>query len=415
MIRLVRSVSLIFALLAGSAASAITIEFDYTYDTNGFFDQAGSKEALRAVADFFEERIQDNLLEINQNTFGGSVSWTARFWHPGTGDLQSVEGLIVAEDTIVIYAGGRDIGGASGRGGPGGYAVSGFSNWFDRVDARGQTGELDDPVTDFGPWGGAVTFHTGKTWHFELDSRPPTSASDFVSVALHELGHVLGIGTSDSWDAKIDVDGLFQGVRSVESFGAPVPVDGTASHWQNDGSCSWPLGYDPENPLNILSLTYTSFGTGHGGGQIALMDPASCTITSSTILKVFTDLDLAALSDIGWEISQPVVLAGPNIEPTTVEFSWPSTTGQTYTLQRKAELELDWGDLVASESGDGQVRTFTDTNPPAGQAFYRLVSDTAAAPEALAFSESFAAEPFLLGEELVEAPRAVDGCGEHTH
>jgi hypothetical protein len=401
-------------LLAGSVASALTIEFDYTYDTNGFFDQPGSKEALRAVADFFEERIQDNLLEINQNTFGSGNSWTARFWHPGTGELQSVEGLIVPADTIIIYAGGRDIGGASGRGGPGGYSLSGTSQaWFDRVDARGQTGELDVPATDFGPWGGAVTFHTGKTWHFELDGRPATSASDFVSVALHELGHVLGIGTAESWDAQIDGDDLFQGVRCVESFGGPVPVDATWGHWQNDGACSWPLGYDPDNPLNILSLTYTSFGTAHGGNQIALMDPSSCTITSSTTLKVFTDLDLAALSDIGWEISQPVALEGPVVVPTQVSLSWPSTTGQTYTLQRRVDFDSDWVDLTLAESGDGQLVTYLDTSPPAGKAFYRLVSESAAAPEALALSAAFASEPLPLGEERVEVPRTVDGCGEH--
>jgi len=399
-------------LLSGSVASALTIELDYTYDTNGFFDQAGSKEALRAVADFFEERIHDNLLEINQNTFGSGNSWSAIFPHPGTGLEQRVAGLIVPEATIIVYVGGRPLGGPVGWGGPGGWSGSASSQaWFDRVDARGQVGELADPATDFGPWGGSVTFGSGKTWHFQLDSRPPMGASDFVSVALHELGHVLGVGTAASWDAQIDGDDLFQGTRSVESFGAAVPVDGSGGHWQDDGVCGGPLGYNPDNPLNVLSLTYASFGTAHGGAQIALMDPSSCTITSSTTLKVFTDLDLAALSDIGWNISQPVSLAGPVVAATAVTLTWPTTTGQTYTLQRRPDFDTDWGAVTLAESGDGQVMTFTDTSPPAGQAFYRLVSETPTAPAAAAFFEQFTSEPTWIFEQQTQAPRSVDGCG----
>ena len=257
-------------------------------------------------------------------------------------------------------------------------------------------------------------FNTEKTWHFQLDGRPPVAGSDFVSIALHEMGHLLGIGTSPSWNALIDGSGLFQGVRSVESFGGPVPVDGGGGHWQDDAACVSGSGYDPNNPLNVLSLTYTSFGTEHGSHQIALMDPASCTITNSTTLKVFTDLDWAALSDIGWEVFQPVSLAGPIVEPADVALNWPSTTGQTYTLQRGPDFDTDWGDLTLAVSGDGGLMTFSDTTAPADKAFYRLVSESAAAaPEVLAFSEVFVGEAVI--EVFSAVPPMVVGCGAHEH
>lgn len=85
MLFLVRRIFFVAAYLAASALSAITIELDYSYDTNDFFDQPGAKEALRAVADFYEERIHDNLLEIDQVAFGetfsmagGQASWNHR-------------------------------------------------------------------------------------------------------------------------------------------------------------------------------------------------------------------------------------------------------------------------------------------------------------------------------------------------
>lgn len=314
---------LLCACAAVSSLSAIQIELDYTYDTQGFFDQPGSREALRAVADFFEERLNDSLLEIDQDTFnsgsGLNYTWSATFRHPGNASTITLPGLVVPANTIIIFAGGENLGGATGLGGPGGYGASGNQAWFDHLDARGQSGALATPATDFGPWGGFITFNTSLSWHFQMDSRPEGTKADFVSVALHELGHVLGIGTADSWDASINEDDAFTGSQSVSSFGAPVPLDPLLGHWQDDANCSAPLGYTPGNALNVLSQTYTSFGNAHGVDQIALMDPSSCTITNVTTLLVFTDLDFAALSDIGWEVFQPLDLEVLTLEPAAAE------------------------------------------------------------------------------------------------
>ncbi|MEM8866635.1 MAG: matrixin family metalloprotease [Verrucomicrobiota bacterium] len=405
-------------LLCSGALHSITIDLNYTYDTNGFFDQEGSKEAMRAVADYFESRINDNLLAIDQDSFGMSASWSARFTHPGTGATQSIPGLVVPEDTLVIYVGGRSLGSAAGLAGPGGYAASGTSAWIDLLASRGQAGALAATASDFGPWGGSISFDSGRSWHFELDGRPTGSNSDFVSVALHEMGHVLGVGTSSSWQDQIDANNLFQGAFSVAAFGGGVPVDSFRGHWQDDGVCTLPLGYDPENALNVLSLTSVSFGTAHALEQIALMDPSSCTVSSFTELKVLTDLDWAALRDIGWEVFLPLELGNSVLSPSGVSFTWPTSTGQSYSLEQTTDLTVPWTSVTGTVDGDGEVAVYTDASPPAGKAFYRLATaGVVASSLVVTVQEAVASED--TSEALIEfstaEPRWVEGCGVCSH
>ena len=66
-----------------TSATALTIQFDYRYDTNGFFDDPERRELLEFAADHFEERIADTLLAIPEPT--GSNTWSARITRPDTG------------------------------------------------------------------------------------------------------------------------------------------------------------------------------------------------------------------------------------------------------------------------------------------------------------------------------------------
>jgi len=99
-------------------------------------------------------------------------------------------------------------------------------------------------------------------------------------VAIHEIAHVLGFGTAPSWNRLVGSDG-FSGPNAVAAHGGSVPlaIDGDGNpddaHWQ-DGTQSTVAGVDQE----------------------AAMDPA---INAGT-RKFFTDLDWAALADIGWEV-----------------------------------------------------------------------------------------------------------------
>jgi hypothetical protein len=268
-------------LLSAAAARAITIQFDYSMDTSGFFtSNPTAKTDLEAAAQFFDAHLTDTLTAISP---GGFNSWTADFTDPSTGSSASVVNLSISQNEILIYAGGENLGsGVLGEGGPGGFSASGSQSFLDTVKARGQSGALASTPTDYGPWGGSVSFGTNVNWYF--DSNPSTTErfgtqADFYSVALHELGHVLGIGTADSWFT--DVSGTnFVGRASEAAFGAPVPLDsGTAqAHWA-DGTMS------------------TIYGT--STSQEAAMSPA---LTDGT-RKVFTSLDMAGLKDVGWTLA----------------------------------------------------------------------------------------------------------------
>jgi hypothetical protein len=389
--------------LSGTAP-AIQIEIRYDYDTNGFFNQPGSKEALRQVADYFEGLLHDSLLAIDHTQWPAGNTWTAVFEHPGTGAETHLANLKVPADTIVIFAGGRSLGDPAGRGGFGGYFYSwNQPGWATAVGTRGEAGVLANPPTDFAPWGGFVTFDTAETWNFSLTT-PVADTTPFVSIALHELGHALGLGTALSWDAKI-VSGNFTGTRAVQAYGGNIPLDPDTNygHWRNN-QCGGTDGYLASDPNKILSKAYGSFGAPHGFAQIALMDPSVC--TNGVLQKVMTDLDLAALRDVGWELEPPVDLTVPNLSPAASPFvfSWPSTSGFTYRLQRSPSLAAGSWTTLSTQTGNGTLQQFSTAAPALPAAFYRLVQDAPAAGAPL---------PLAPGTTIPtqSPPVAADGCG----
>lgn len=409
-------------LASDSRSDAIEIEIDYSLDTNGFFNQTGSKEALRAVCDYFETILTDDLARIDPSEWTGET-WTALLTNPATGDEASFPGKVVPADTIIIYAGGRALGGPAGRGGPGYYSAGGTGGdalaWFDLLKSRGEARALQFPARDFASWGGGVAFTTSLTWNFSLTSASGGDTS-FVSIALHELGHVFGVGTADSWDDYI-VGGHFTGPESVASFGGDVPVSTDGAHWQNDGKCELPNGYVIGNPLNVLSKTIAQFGTPAGLDQIALMDPSSCRVGSQHL--VFTELDVAGLADIGWEIpaAPPVPIIPPalavsyNQANTSVTLSWTADPAFTYQLLEAPALS-GWADIGPLVSGQSGMVSYIDMSPPAGKNFYRLEVDHAPAPSPP--PAAFASTPAQWGGEVIHVetlPRFATGCSVCSH
>lgn len=260
-------------LAALPAQAQVIIQLDYTFDTNNFFSTAERRAALQAAAASFEARLNDSLTAIIP---GGGNEWTSAFIHPGTGAIQTLSNPTIPANTIVIYAGGRDLPGAIlGQGGPGGiFSGSGSQEWIDTLLARGQPGALLPNPTDFGPWGGSITFDTLTAWNFSLDG-PVAGLFDFLSVAKHELGHVLGFGTADSWDTFVSGSN-FVGPAAQAAFGGPVPLDAARAHWAS--------------------------GTMSDGVE-ALMTPS----IAAGVRRPFTTLDFAGLSDIGWQVGTQVI------------------------------------------------------------------------------------------------------------
>lgn len=257
---------------------AVFLQFDYSLDANNFFDPSipARRIALEAAGDAISSRLEDVLEEIIPHKDNPADTWSAIYTNPATGVQESTDDLIIGESIVIVYAGGRQLGSTLGIGGPGGFSASGTQAWLDLIRGRGQSGALltSGNETDFSLWGGTIAFDIDTNWHFDLGTSGLDSGeSDFYSVALHELTHMLGFGTAASWDNQVSA-GAFTGTASVAEydFSGNPPVHGDLSHWQ-DG------------------LT--------DGGQETSMDPTL--LVGSR--KLMTELDFAALKDVGWEVT----------------------------------------------------------------------------------------------------------------
>lgn len=282
------ALALLVSTTAASQAS-ITITFDYSYDSSGFFTtHAEAVTTLEAARDDLVSRLGDSLAGIPSPT--GDNYWTADFFHPATGLAQSLMNLLVPADTLIIYVGARDLSGGTAGQASAGYGYSADNQgWVDTVVKRGQAGATEDALTstDFGPWGGSIAFDTtlpdatDRPWYFDATPATvdvPAGETDFYSVALHEIGHLLGIGSAPSWEHWVDGANKFTGPVSVAEFGVSIDLDPGASHWI-------------AGTMSTLPGTATS--------QETAMDPD---LTGGT-RKFFTDLDWAGLDDIGWDVT----------------------------------------------------------------------------------------------------------------
>lgn len=254
------------------------IQFDYSHDTNHFFDDTARRQVLELAGETLGSRLEDHLLPI---TPSGGNTWSLNATNPASGSSFSLSNQTIPEDTIVVFVGSRNMS-SLGFGGPGGYSSSGSDVWLDLITARGQTGMLNTLETDYGLWGGSITFDNDANWYFGMSAAGQgAKQQDFFSVAIHELGHVLGVGTAASWDNKIS-GSFFTGSHSVAEYGANVPLSG-GSHFKE--------------------------GTEVDGDEVA-MDPSLLVGTR----KNFSRLDYAALADIGWELNE-IGGGGGGIDP----------------------------------------------------------------------------------------------------
>lgn len=284
MAKALRGAAILGGALALSPAHAIQIEFDYTYDTRGFFTDLvtgapiAERRALLDTAASFYSGFTDTLAAISPQA---GDSWSVNFSHPSlAGPAVTLTNLSIPENTLRVYVGGSPSGpGVLGFAGTGNsVTATGSAEFVDAVHTRGQANATGAQATDYGIWGGTIWFNANNDWYFGTD---PAGLSpghpDFLTTATHELGHILGFGEADSWHAQIDhASNAFLGAHSVAAYGGPVPLDLYGLHW-GEGV----------------------YSTYEGLSQETLMDPS----TARGLRELPTVLDYAGFRDIGWQVA----------------------------------------------------------------------------------------------------------------
>jgi len=324
-----RPCSLQLLALEDRLTPALTIQVSYEYDLNGLFADPAHRASLERAADELESRIDSTLAPI---AAGGVNQWRAIAVHPSTGGQLDLPNLNVPADTIIIFAGSMSLPGTeAGLGGPGGYWASGSRAFQANVATRG--------VSGFSSWGGTVSFDTGTNWYYGEDPNGRALGQiDFQSVAVHELIHALGFGTSNQFSALVQ-SGRLVG-SNTNAVGGTVFVSPDQAHFAQ--------------------------GT-KSGGQSVSMQP---------ILDISgrihpTELDYAVLKDIGWIVnaaprvelpSTPVVPTVPVVpQPTVPQAPVPIVTVVPPNSSAQTAAPSAATTLVVSGANDGTVQIYTVT------------------------------------------------------
>lgn len=252
---------------------AITIAFNYSLDTNQFFADPNRKLILQRAAQMLTAHLDDTLAAITPTS---TNTWVPSVNNPSTGTKKTLSGKTkIPANTIIVYVGGRNLTDALALGGAGGYTARGSRTWLNTIKARGEPGALLAAPTDVAPRTGSIAFDTvGTKWHFGLTTEGLAGDEmDFMSVAMHELGHILGVtNASPSW-ARLISGNTFTGAKTREVNGG-------------------------DNVFLSTDKSHFAEGTNYNEIEAAL-DP-SITVGER---KFFGALDFAALDDIGWEVN----------------------------------------------------------------------------------------------------------------
>lgn len=249
----------------GSTLAPVTfhITFDYRFDTKGFFASPDRKKALEGAARIWGRLIKDDFAKVPK----GTPIKVRDPEHP----TEPAVGLDIDDDIedLVIFVGGSTFAGsvtASSQ------ATAGLAAITD--DALRTSLDQRFHGTPFQPWTGWISFDESGPWYFDPDpdiaKTIPAGKLDFVSVALHEMGHVLGFGTADAFKALVK-SAAFTGAKAKAAAGGTAPALSTdAGHFAS----------------TVLV-----------GGKRPLMDVSDAAATR----YLPTSIDIAVLGDLGFQ------------------------------------------------------------------------------------------------------------------
>ena len=317
---------LVLALLpvAGPAQAAVTIVFDYSLDTNGFFTTERRAIAQAAANALTSRMINTHWDRIDTTAAGGH--YELAIVNPSTFEGTWVQDVVIPENQITIRLGALDwstipfapMNQSSGDGATqlmairnvtGGIAAKlASSSQFRPVDAsisfdlQGIQG-LKPGVTRLWYFGSAANLDT--------DDRNPadpnyTNYTDFYTSLIHELGHVLGIHDpaifsavlpSDpnfclAWTSRIQSDGVggfvFTGTHASQFYynhvGQPIPLDtDTRSHWADGVRSQTANGY-----TSVTHERNTPFRYGFSELEFGALEDMGYTINGTGVNAVLT-------------------------------------------------------------------------------------------------------------------------------
>lgn len=245
-------------LAAPQTPTSFNIEFDYRFDRSGFFNDPNRRQILETAASFWERHILDEFTNLAPGT-------PIYIKNPSTGGTVSFS-LDRPIDDILVFVGTAPLSSDTiAQAGPSA-AWTADSN----LDIRFNS-------SNFEPWTGHISFNSTTNWF--IDPTPqthndiPPGQVDLMTVATHELGHILGIGNTQAFNQWISGQTFMGPNALVITEGLGIPLAEDLSHIQ-----------DHFLPKGI---------TGD-----SLLDP----MIPSGVRQFPTLLDLALLQDVGYQI-----------------------------------------------------------------------------------------------------------------
>jgi hypothetical protein len=322
----------------------LTLSINYSKDSDNFFGtNTAAKAALEAAASQLSALITTDLTPVVApgdvivgNNLGttATFNWSYNYTDPSNNadPLVTIAAPNLLANTVTIFAGVKELSGSTlGEGGSGGagFTLSGSgsgSKWVGAVALANSAsnalmdrggGPIIDTITGTVNLGGVpadyeiglglgvgniwfdvdgnndgikdTTPILNGFWHFDHTTPVPAGKNDFYSVALHELIHALGVGSSQS----------YLNLASGTTWMGPAAVS------LRGGSGTGMLTFDQSHLVGSLMSPRLSDGV----MQTVVMSPTIVTGTR----KSLTLMDVAILSDIGWDVNTTLVIP----EPTT--------------------------------------------------------------------------------------------------
>jgi len=247
------------------APNGFNIKFDYRYDTTGFFNDPSRKAALEAAGKIWEDVIKNDFPDP-------PIGISGTITHPITGQPQNVT-FDSQIDDMVLFVGGQSPVFGNPNASAAGQLVSGQTVRYDSI-RQARPGDIF----------GSISFESSLNWFFDptpatVDDIPALTPNDFISVAVHEIGHSLGFYPQRSEIVTANGQKAFDGPNSRNvNGGNPIPFQ----------QFTQPNGDVLVGPHIDQNFTID--------GRKPIMG------TSSSNLRTPSRADLAILADIGYQI-----------------------------------------------------------------------------------------------------------------